>query len=436
MANSVSKASRVAVAYLSCALLLACTNSAAAAEALSLPGETMGTTYVVKIADPPANLDADALHKSIDAALETVNDQMSTWRPDSELSRFNAADTTDWVSVSPALVTVIAESQRISAATDGAFDVTVGPLISLWGFDHEGRPEKTPTAAEIAAARARCGYRKLDVRADPPALRKSRPDLSVNLSAIAKGYGVDVVADLLDEAGLKNYMVEIGGEVRTRGRNAADKDWHIGVEAPRAGLMHEIYRVVSPGERGMATSGDYRNFFEQDGKIYSHTIDPKTGRPIESGLASATVLADSCMTADAWARAMMSRGPERGMHTAAAQKLSVMLIAREAGGNFRELSNAGFGALVSDTPVPAEATSPLTLFLIALSVFALALIGMSVGVIVSNRRIKGSCGGLNNMTDDEGRSICDICTTPPEECDRVRAAVAEGAGRVADAGEK
>ncbi|QDT46729.1 Thiamine biosynthesis lipoprotein ApbE precursor [Symmachiella dynata] len=400
---------------------------APAVESLSLTGETMGTTYSITIADPPPDFDTEVVQTSLDAALETVNNQMSTWRPDSELSRFNAAQTTEWVPVSPELAKVVAAAQQISEQTDGAFDVTVGPLVQLWGFDSNGRPDKIPTQEQIDAARVRCGYTQLEVRSSPPALRKTRADVSVNLSAIAKGYGVDCMARLLRDAGVARFLVEIGGEVRTRGKNASGRDWNIAIEAPQAGLLHEVYRVVAPGERGMATSGDYRNFYEQDGKVYSHTIDPQTGRPIESTLASATVLADDCMTADAWATAVMVLGSERGMELAGQHNLPAMLILRAENNQFRQVANAKIEALFRDPAAAPAGTSPLTLFLIALTAFGLALIGMSIGVMISGRRIKGSCGGLNNAMDEGGRSICDVCTTPPEECDRVRAAVAEGA---------
>jgi len=396
-------------------------------ESLSLTGETMGTTYSITIADPPSELDADALQTTVAAALETVNNQMSTWRPDSELSRFNAAQTTEWVPVSPELAKVVAAAQQISDQTDGAFDVTVGPLVQLWGFDSNGRPEKVPTQEQIDVARARCGYTQLEVRSSPPALRKTRADVSVNLSAIAKGYGVDRMAQLLRDAGVERFLVEIGGEVRTRGKTASGRDWNIAIEAPQAGLLHEVYRVAAPGERGMATSGDYRNFYEQDGKVYSHTINPQTGRPVESSLASATVLADDCMTADAWATAVMVLGPERGMELAGQHNLPAMLIVRAKNDQFRQVANARVEALFRDPTATPAGTSRMTLFLVALTVFGLALLGMSVGVMISGRRIKGSCGGLNNAMDEGGRSICDVCTTPPEECDRVRAAVAEGA---------
>jgi thiamine biosynthesis lipoprotein len=299
------------------------------ANVLVLHGATMGTTYNIKLADPPEELDPGALQQRIDALLDEVNGLMSTYRPGSELSRFNASPSTDWYPVSPELVRVVAAAQEVSKATDGAFDVTVGPLVNLWGFgpDMDVSADQLPSAADVEAARIRVGYRQLEVRRKPPALRKSRPDLYVDLSAIAKGYGVDRVAALIADAGIANALVEIGGELHGRGHNGQGEPWRIAVERPDPGVRRAL-RVVPLNELGMATSGDYRNFFEVDGKRYSHTIDPATGRPVQHDLASVTVLAESAMTADAWATALLVLGPEAGLAKAQALDLPALLIRR------------------------------------------------------------------------------------------------------------
>lgn len=380
----------------------------------------MGTKFTVKIAD---GLDGESLGEIftvVHEKLQTVNGQMSTWQPDSELSRFNTTESTDWFPVSADVVTVVREALRVSELTGGKFDVTVGPLIQLWGFDRDGQPETVPTQQQIDAAKQRIGFSQLEIRADPPALRKQRPDLYVNLSAIAKGYGVDVLAGYLEEAGVENYMVEIGGEVRTKGAKPGEKPWVIGIERPETALVRQQFRSIAPGNLAMATSGDYRNFFEQEGKVYSHTIDPHTGNPIESNLASVTLLAPTCMRADALATAIMVLGPDAGMALAKQEGLPVMLLIRDDEGNLVERSNTAFQALVHK---PATKKN-MTIYLAAFVVFAIALTGMAIGVIISNRRIKGSCGGLNNIPGAEGSSVCDTCTTPPEECDRVRAEAA------------
>lgn len=279
--------------------------------AATITGRTMGTTYRVHLAALPEEESPDQLHQRIDAALELVNDQMSTYRPDSEISRFNTSDSTDWFPVSPATARVVAEAQRISAASDGAFDITVLPLVNLWSFGPERRPDQVPSDAKIAERKALVGYENLDVRLDPPALRKNIPNLKVDLAAIAKGYGVDVVAELLETVGIKGYMVEIGGEVRTRGGKTDGSPWRIGIERPLTN-QRSIARVLELNTTAMATSGDYRNFFEIEGVRYSHTINPRTGRPVTHNLAAVTILADSCMTADALATTVMVLGPEAG----------------------------------------------------------------------------------------------------------------------------
>jgi thiamine biosynthesis lipoprotein len=287
----------------------------------------MGTTWSVQITHPPADLDQAALYERIGAELAAVNDRMSTYQADSELSRFNAADTTDWFPVSAELTRLVDTAIAVSTLTDGAFDVTVGPLVNLWGFGPEVKADQLPAQAEIDAALARVGWHLLATRADPPALRKAQADLYVDLSAIAKGYGVDRLADLLEDAGITDYLAEIGGELRGRGLNAAGEPWRIAIERPDA-ARRAVLRVVALTDLGMATSGDYRNFFELGGKRYSHTIDPVTGRPVDHQLASVTVLAERCAEADAWATALLVLGPERGMTLANDRGLVALFVER------------------------------------------------------------------------------------------------------------
>jgi thiamine biosynthesis lipoprotein len=297
---------------------------------LALRGATMGTTYSVQIPEDPAvAFDRAALAERIKALLAEINALMSTYQPDSELSRFNASASTDWIPASPELVAVIAAAQEVSRASDGAFDATVGPLVNLWGFGPRVTADALPTDAEIAAARALVGWQKLRLRDEPPALRKARPDLYVDLSAIAKGYAVDRVAEVLEAAGITNYLVEIGGELRGRGVNGRGEPWRIAIERPDT-ERRAIFRVVALQDLGMATSGDYRNFFEVDGERYSHTIDPASGRPVGHRLASVTVLADAAMDADAWATALLVLGPERGMALADAQGIAALFIEHAA----------------------------------------------------------------------------------------------------------
>lgn len=309
----------------------------------ALSGHTMGTTYSVKLADPPAGKTQEGLQVEIERILDAVDSDMSTYRDDSLLSRFNRHEGTDWFSISQDLARVVSESRRVSELSDGAFDVTVLPLVNLWHFGPTADAVEVPASEAIDRVRLQVGYRKLEVRLSPPALRKQRADLAVDLSAIAKGFAVDQVAELLEALGADAYLVEIGGETRTRGNKPDGSPWRIGIEAPEA-HQRSLRKVVLLGDHAMATSGDYRNFFERDGQRYSHTIDPRTGRPITHRLASASVVADTCATADAMATAILVLGPDAGFQLAVDEGLAALLIIRDNGGfterptpRFREL---------------------------------------------------------------------------------------------------
>lgn len=324
--------------------------------AATLTGRTMGTTYRVHLARLPEKASADQLHRRIDAALETVNDQMSTYRPGSEISLFNASDSTSWFPVSPATARVVAEAQRVSAASNGAFDVTVLPLVNLWSFGPAPRPDQIPSDAEIASRKALVGYEKLDVRLDPPALRKAIPGLKVDLAAIAKGYGVDVVAELIESAGIPGYMVEIGGEVRTKGHKANGSPWRIAIERPLA-RRRAIARVLDLETTALASSGDYRNFFVVGGIRYSHTINPRTGRPVTHKLAAVSILADSCMTADALATTVMVLGPDAGYNWLVERDRAALLFSKTENGFKSRATPAFQDRFGTDAPADSAAES-------------------------------------------------------------------------------
>ena len=306
----------------------------------TLTGFTMGTTYSVKLAEFPTDVDLDALHAEVDQRLQQINALMSTYAPDSELSRFNRHQEDSWFEVSLETATVVAAAQQISRESDGAFDVTVGPLVNLWNFGPEPQPGQIPTAAEIERERSRVGYQSLHVRTSPPALRKTRPDIYVDLSAIAKGYAVDAVAELLERRGVGAFMVEIGGEVRTRGKKRDGQPWRIGIEKP-IGLTRSVQQVVQLAGESLATSGDYRNYFEMEGHRYSHGIDPRSGYPAEHELTSVSVITDNCMMADGWATALLVAGPEAALRLARQHSLDVLLILRTEEG-FQEQMTDGF----------------------------------------------------------------------------------------------
>jgi len=305
-----------------CLALAACESRPVLAE---FGGRTMGTTYSVQVVAPPPSFESNGLHAEIDTLLRRINDQMSTYLEDSELSRFNASRKTDWLNASPELVAVVLQAQRVSELTGGAFDVTVGPLVNLWGFGPATRRDHAPPDEAIESAMQRTGYRQLHVKDAPSGLRKGIPDLYVDLSAIAKGYAVDRMAEQLERRGIHNYLVELGGEIRGRGHNARGTPWQVAVEKPSPG-ERTVHQVIAVDGVGVATSGDYRNYFERDGQRYSHTIDPKTGRPITHTLASVTVVNPSAMHADALATGLMVLGPEAGYALAEREALAVLFI--------------------------------------------------------------------------------------------------------------
>jgi thiamine biosynthesis lipoprotein len=309
---------------------------------LELSGSTMGTSYSVKVAGLPASGGAEQLHRGIEAVLEDVNAHMSTYRPDSELSCFNRAHTRAWFPVSGPLVEVIEEAQAVSALSAGAYDVTVGPLVNLWGFGPDFEVLHSPTEEELAEVRQYVGYRLLHTRQMPPEIRKDDPRIYVDLSSLAKGYGVDRVAEYLDIWGIGSYLVEIGGELRGKGLHPRGTPWRIGIETPSPG-QRSVFAIIGLKDLSVATSGDYRNYREVDGRRLSHIIDPFTGRPIEHAAVSVTVLDPSAMRADALATALLVLGPDLGYRLAQAREIAAMFIVRKGAG-FDDLETPAFAA--------------------------------------------------------------------------------------------
>lgn len=307
---------------------------------LHMSGHTMGTTYSVKYRPVHDTPSLKAMHTEVDALLAEINHTMSTYDSESELSRFNRLRSTDWVSASASLRDVLKAAMEIGAQSEGAFDITVGPLVNLWGFGPEIHPDRIPHEADIAAARIHSGLDKFTLSNHQPAIRKHHPDVFLDLSGIAKGYGVDRVAELLSTHGIDHYMVEIGGEIRVRGHKEHETPWRIAIEKPLSG-ERSVHTMLALSDIALATSGNYRNFFEIDGRRFSHTIDPTTGWPIDHHLVSVTVLADTSMRADAWATAFQVLGPERGMAIAERLHLPVLFVI-EHDGRFEERVCCGF----------------------------------------------------------------------------------------------
>ncbi|WP_261816822.1 FAD:protein FMN transferase [Vibrio gallicus] len=313
-----------------------------APQQVALSGKTMGTTYHIKyIADGDAP-DSTQIQSKIDELLNQVNDQMSTYRPNSELSQFNQLKTTEDFVVSPQMATVVKEAIRLNKLTEGALDITVGPLVNLWGFGPEARPDTVPTADELNARRKMIGIHHLFI--DGNTLHKDLPELYVDLSTIAKGWGVDVVSEYLASLNIHRYMVEIGGELRLKGTNAKDMKWRIAIEKPVVN-SRQVELIVQPGDMAMATSGDYRNYFERDGIRYSHIINPKTGKPIANKVVSVTALHPSCMTADGLATGLMVLGDKEGLRVANDNGLAVFMIVKTADG-FKEIYSDAFAQYI------------------------------------------------------------------------------------------
>lgn len=314
-------------------LVLVTTARAANSEAVVLQGKAQGTTWHIKFVRPTAKFDADALQAAIEEKLAEIDRQMSTYRPDSEISRFNRAPAGEWFGVSPAVVDVVEAARAISEKTGGAQDVTVGPLVRLWHFgpkDGQKGGFHPPTDREIAAARERVGYKKLETRSQPPALRKQADGLEVDLSSIASGYTIDRLADIMRDHGVKNFLVELGGELRAAGNRADGTPWRVAIERPLA-YKREMEAAVPLVDAAMATAGGSRHFFEYDGKQYSHIIDPATGRPVTHTLASVTVAAEKCVDADGWDTPLTVLGPDRGSECAERNGIAAMFVSHAAG---------------------------------------------------------------------------------------------------------
>jgi len=296
-----------------------------------ISGGIFGTTYHINVVLPEDEVRLQTLAQGIKAELDRVDGAMSTWKPDSELSLLNRMPAqSDWTELSAPLFEVINRAQEVSVLTDGAFDVTVGPVVNLWGFGPEARPETRPSQATLTELLAVTGWEFLELDPNTRSIRSQQPQY-IDLSGIAKGYGVDVVARYLDSAGIDAYLVEIGGEVRTRGRKPGGDVWRLAIEEPSE-QARQVNKVVALDNRSMATSGDYRNYYESQGQRYSHTIDPDTGMPISHRLASVTVIADDCMTADALATAFNVMGFERAMGLATRENIPAYFIVRGDGG--------------------------------------------------------------------------------------------------------
>ncbi len=305
-------------------------------------GLTMGTSYNIKIVEDSIFTKgkfSKIVKPGVDSLLYKVNQKMSTYISDSEISMFNSFADTTWFPISKEFALVVKAAIFIGDTSNQALDVTVGPLVNLWGFGPNGEIKNLPDSQEVKLMKSLTGLNKIKVQFHPSAIKKAQPDMYLDLSSIAKGYGVDKVAEYFNHLGLNNYMVEIGGEVRASGVNENREYWRIGISTPNN--SGSIEKIVLLNNMSMATSGDYHNYFVKNGKRYSHTIDPRTGYPITHNLASVSVIAKTCMMADGYATALDVLGPISGLLYADTLKLPVFMIVHK-NGKFTEEKNIQF----------------------------------------------------------------------------------------------
>lgn len=322
-------------------LLAACMSSPSArtAEPVVVGGLAYRSMpWQVKVAMLPAGLDALALQTELQKILDDADAVLSTWQPDTELMRFNRAPIGSWVPVSPLLLHAVQTAVAVSVLSDGAYDVTIGPLVGLWGFGRKPF-EGVPDAAAIAAARQRVGWRHIGIDAAGSRLMR-RADIQVDLSSIGEGIAVDALADFLERRQVRDYLVSVAGTLRVRGHKPDGGSWQVAVEQPDGSGLPR--RRLALEAQAVSTSGAYRNYRDGDGHRYSHTIDPKTGWPITHGGVSVTVVtATDAATADALATAFNVLGPEAGLELAGKEKLAVFYI-KAAGRGFSEAASPSF----------------------------------------------------------------------------------------------
>jgi len=310
-----------------------------------IQGRTMGTFYQVKVVSGDFQ-GISGLKEKIEKRLDEINRSMSTYLPESEISRFNGFEQTGAkFKISDDFYQVMQVAEKVYQLSDGAWDGTVNPLVDLWGFGRKGLKTVIPAKAEIMRLRASVGFHNIEILS-PGALIKKRTQITLDLSSIAKGYGVDVVAGVLRTEGYENFLVEIGGEVFAAGLRKDGGQWRIGINRPRQdAALNAVYKVVNLQDKAFATSGDYRNFFEADGIRYSHVINPNTGYPVANGVVSVSILAGDCVLADALATAMMVMGAEKGLELInRLEDVEGLIVVEKSDGTLVDYSSVGFQA--------------------------------------------------------------------------------------------
>jgi thiamine biosynthesis lipoprotein len=308
-----------------------------------LKGSIQGTTYHIKMVLDGIEVTPEQVKGDVEAVFRTVDEKLSNWRPDSEISKLNDLKTTDWLPASPEIVKLVEIARSVHEKSQGCYDLTVKPLFDLWGFSkHEDR---VPSQAEIDATLRHVGLGKLELDPAGHRLRKQDPELRIDLGSIAQGYTVGAVAEHLERRGIHHYLAEIGGEMKVKGTKADGSPWRVAIEKPTP-FVREVQRVLDVHEQAGAavmTSGTYRNFFESGGKTYSHILDPHTGRPVTHNLLSVTVLHENPTLADAWSTALLCVGEVEGYRIAEAEQLKALFIYRD-GNELKEKMSTAFAS--------------------------------------------------------------------------------------------
>jgi thiamine biosynthesis lipoprotein len=305
----------------------------------------MGTSYHITLVTSPGAAD-DGLKTAVDRRLDEVNRQLSTWLEDSEITRFNRFNEVgEEFPISADFLRVMEAAAEVHELSAGAWDGTVHPLVVLWGFGPGGPALSVPSPERIAEAREEIGFDKIEIGSGGALVKRQRA-VTLDLSSIAKGYGVDAVAEVLRGEGLVDFLVEIGGEVLAAGRRRDGRPWRVGINRPAPGAEpDDVYRIVLLGDQALATSGDYRSYILEDGRRRSHVIDPRTGEPVANGVVSASILAPTCTMADGLATAVMVMGPEAGLKLV--ERLTgveALILVERRGGFLEEHASSGFGA--------------------------------------------------------------------------------------------
>jgi thiamine biosynthesis lipoprotein len=337
--DSLSKCIKISVLVFSFLLFAGCGSK----KEEKISGKTMGTTYHITVVAGYFN-NAKSLKEKIEARLEEINQSMSTYRKDSEITRFNAQnDVGEKVCVSEDFIHVMRVAEKLHALSEGAWDGTIKPLVDLWGFGSSSRERRVPEKEDILKLLPEIGFNNVEI-SDNRYLIKRRASISVDLASIAKGYAVDQIADLLRKNGIKNFLVEIGGEVFASGHRLDGKLWRVGINTPmKDAAVDNVYKAINLHNKALATSGDYRNFFEVNGKRFSHVLDPRTGYPVTNGVAGVSIIADTCVFADGLATAIMVMGHEKGIELIdTLPDVEGLVVVEETDGTLTDYTSKGF----------------------------------------------------------------------------------------------